>query len=68
MHRRHMYRPSILIAALPEIAAGDGLDVVGEVATAGVLSGGWSKTAGGAETYVSDYSSSMCSAPLLSLH
>jgi hypothetical protein len=64
----HAVEASILLSAFPGAAIGDAFDIVGEVYDGAALSGRWSATAGGAATYLSDYSSLLCSAPLLSLH
>jgi hypothetical protein len=63
---------SVLITALPGAEMpGQAFDVAGEVykSTApAALSEGWSKTAGGAETYLENYSAALCSMPINSLN
>jgi chitobiase/beta-hexosaminidase-like protein/Fn3 domain-containing protein len=68
----HALEASVLIADLPGAeAAGQAFDVAGEVykSTApAALSEGWSKTSGGAETFLDTYSAALCSAPLGNLN
>jgi hypothetical protein len=65
----HALEASALITALPGAeTTGDAFDIAGEVYNGAALSGGWSKTVGGGESFVENYSSLLCSTPLSALH